>query len=54
MGEIDMTAAWGDLPKWQRVLIIVVGGNWYLHQLAHPWLFELYGHLAMVARLVPH
>jgi hypothetical protein len=50
MGEIDMAAAWGDLPKWQRVLIIVVGGNWYLHQLDHFWLFELYSHLAVLMR----
>jgi hypothetical protein len=45
------TDIWTNLPKWQQLLTIIVCGTWYLHQLDHPWLFEL---AAQMARLLAH
>jgi hypothetical protein len=46
--------ALAGLPRWQQWATTIVGVTWYLNQLDHPWLFGLYGHLAMLARLAPH
>jgi hypothetical protein len=48
------TNTWVNLPKWQQLLTIIVGGVWYFNQLDHPWLIELYSRLAMLAPLAPH
>jgi len=48
------TNAWANLPRWHKLLAIIVCGVWYCNQLSHNWLLELLAMLVRLARLMPH